>query len=476
MSSAEPEHKYGTMVTPAGKAVIAAAIANGAKVDIASVAIGDGGGEAYTVQPGQADIRNQVFEDKPNAVYVDPKRPNYVVVELYVPETVGGWTIREIAVKTASGVVLAVGCVPAVYKPIMPEGSAIGGLYRFIMKIADAAVINLIVDPSTVMATIEYVDGQISMLHIDLDKHIKDTHPHDGAYEKTPERLMWRNKDGRSQVADPVEPHDATNKRTTEKIIDGKFADTEIETELPLTGGGALSGNLKLGVNPATAEALGVVELATLAEAIAGEDAERVVTPATLLAALEQIGLLMRGEIRLLPFVHDDLPFGWYFCNGERFASTTRPAAVLRQLSPAFQNYWKITTTSAGTNVPLLLDPDGKGYFFRGVSGDRLPGSVEQDAARAIMATANSSASSGGNVTAKGTFGNITVKPGPETTGVFSYTYLGLVTWGDGINGGDTYYRYSMNINSPVPAPSVSTNVTIQQQNVDTENRQPTSA
>jgi hypothetical protein len=53
-----------------------------------------------------------------------------------------------------------------------------------------------------------------------------------------------------------------------------------ISTTVPLTGGGDLSANRTLAVSTATDAAVGVVELATTAEATAGTDAVRAVTPA----------------------------------------------------------------------------------------------------------------------------------------------------------------------------------------------------
>jgi len=53
-----------------------------------------------------------------------------------------------------------------------------------------------------------------------------------------------------------------------------------ISTTSPLSGGGALSGNLTLSVGAASDTASGVVELATTAEATTGTDTSRAVTPA----------------------------------------------------------------------------------------------------------------------------------------------------------------------------------------------------
>lgn len=61
-----------------------------------------------------------------------------------------------------------------------------------------------------------------------------------------------------------------------------------VSTTAPLTGGGALTGNLSLVVSPATEIASGVVELATAAETTTGTDATRAVHPSGLKVELDK--------------------------------------------------------------------------------------------------------------------------------------------------------------------------------------------
>lgn len=66
-----------------------------------------------------------------------------------------------------------------------------------------------------------------------------------------------------------------------------------INTALPLTGGGQLTGDLSLGINAASDTAVGVIELATAAESAALADLTRAVTPGTLpLTSETQRGLI----------------------------------------------------------------------------------------------------------------------------------------------------------------------------------------
>ena len=96
------------------------------------------------------------------------------------------------------------------------------------------------------------------------------------------------------------------------------------------------------------------------------------------------------GMIQWMPFRVNEMPFGWYACDGQTFANTTRQAIALNGLPVGFKTDWGINNTGAVTNVPqwAFTDVEGTRYpFMRGVDGSlRLPGSVEGDAIRNIWA------------------------------------------------------------------------------------------
>ena len=90
------------------------------------------------------------------------------------------------------------------------------------------------------------------------------------------------------------------------------------------------------------------------------------------------------GEIRLLPFRIDDLPSGWYFCNGDTYLRTSPQGTVLAALPEGFRSDWGVDVDESTCALPDLFQ-SGKGCFLRPVGGsDRLPGSIETDAIRNI--------------------------------------------------------------------------------------------
>ncbi len=87
------------------------------------------------------------------------------------------------------------------------------------------------------------------------------------------------------------------------------------------------------------------------------------------------------GEIRLLPFRHDELPFGWHFCNGERFLLTSPQGEVLSGLSENFRADWGLEEDLCSISLPNLFHEDGRGCFLRPVDGlTRQVGAEQEDA------------------------------------------------------------------------------------------------
>ena len=97
----------------------------------------------------------------------------------------------------------------------------------------------------------------------------------------------------------------------------------------------------------------------------------------------------MIGDQRLMPFRRDELPFGWYFRNGDNFLLDSPQGQALNGLSANYKRDHNITIKTIDgkqyINVPTAFAPDGRGYFVRAVDGRvRQVGSVEGDAIRNI--------------------------------------------------------------------------------------------
>ena len=154
---------YQTLITNIGQAKIATAIANESFVNLFEIALGDGNGNPVTSGVTQTTLVREVYRNQINALQTDPSNPNWIVAELVVPSTSGGWTVREVGIYDNAGDLIAVGNFPGTYKPLVAEGSSRDLVVRIIIQVSDTAAITLTIDPSVVLASRQWVQDNFSI-------------------------------------------------------------------------------------------------------------------------------------------------------------------------------------------------------------------------------------------------------------------------------------------------------------------------
>lgn len=97
----------------------------------------------------------------------------------------------------------------------------------------------------------------------------------------------------------------------------------------------------------------------------------------------------MVGDQQLMPFRANELPFGWYFRNGDNYLLSSPQGQAINSLSANYKNDYSITIKDINgqqyINVPNAFYRDGRGYFERAVNGiTRQVGNIEDDAIRNI--------------------------------------------------------------------------------------------
>ncbi len=217
---------YYTLLTATGAAEFINAQAGGTTVPFTHLVLGDGNGAPITPLESMTALVHQVHRVPISSVTADVNNPNWLVVEAVVPTAVGGWTVREIGLVGGSGVgdkLLAAGNFPDTYKPLLAEGSGRDLVVRMIVQVGNASVVHLTVDPSVALATNQSIANAVATHEAKLDPH--------------PQYMTQAEADGRYSVA-------------------------------------------------ATVSQAGIVELATTAEATAGTDTARAVTPTGVAAVM----------------------------------------------------------------------------------------------------------------------------------------------------------------------------------------------
>lgn len=158
---------YGTLVTDTGVQLITAATMEGEKVNITSLAVGDGGGAYYQPNPMMTALKNEKWRGPINSVSVNEQSPNMIDVVAVVPSDVGGWTIREMCIVDDSGNMIAICNTPDTEKVIITSGAAGEIELTMHIEISNTGVISFVIDPTVITATKK-----------DLENHNVSTNAH----------------------------------------------------------------------------------------------------------------------------------------------------------------------------------------------------------------------------------------------------------------------------------------------------------
>lgn len=174
--------KFFALLTNQGAAKLSNMAALGEKLEITSLAVGDGGGVSPTPNQAQTKLVNEVRRAQLNSLSVDEKNDSQIIAEQIIPESVGGWWIREIGLYDADDVLIAVANCPETYKATTAEGSGRTQVIRMMLTVSSTDAVTLKVDPSIVLATRQYVDSAVIEVKTYTDnamkKHVDAANPH----------------------------------------------------------------------------------------------------------------------------------------------------------------------------------------------------------------------------------------------------------------------------------------------------------
>ncbi|WP_196613967.1 phage tail protein [Escherichia coli] len=174
--------KFYTLLTDIGAAKLASAAALGVPLKITQMAVGDGGGVLPTPSAQQTKLVSEKRRADLNMLYIDPQNSSQIIAEQVIPETEGGWWIREVGLFDETGALIAVGNCPESYKPQLAEGSGRTQTVRMVLITSSTDNISLKIDPSVVLATRKYVDDKVLELKVYVDElmaaHLAAADPH----------------------------------------------------------------------------------------------------------------------------------------------------------------------------------------------------------------------------------------------------------------------------------------------------------
>lgn len=158
---------YYVLITDAGAALQAAALANGTTVNLSSFGIDDGNGEDITPDAAQTALINQVYSGDISSLAVSTSDDSVLVAQCIVPATSGGYVIRGVGIYTDDGTLYAVGNFPDQSKPAADSGYAASLEILVNLAVSDTSTITL-----TVVAADSLTEEQADQLYLRQDKKL----------------------------------------------------------------------------------------------------------------------------------------------------------------------------------------------------------------------------------------------------------------------------------------------------------------
>ena len=145
--------QYFTVLTNYGTQAFAKAIATNQPLRLSSFAVGDGNGQAVTPTADRTALVKETHRANVSAVSLDPRNNKQIIIELTLPEDVGGFYIREMGVFDSANKLVAYANAPESFKPTLESGSGKVQVLRMILKVSNSQAVTLSIDNSVIFVT-----------------------------------------------------------------------------------------------------------------------------------------------------------------------------------------------------------------------------------------------------------------------------------------------------------------------------------
>jgi len=148
---------YYAIVTTVGRIKLASAATNQTDLLLTEFAIGDGNGASPDPTAASVTLVNEVWRTAIESVIIDPDNPTAILVSAIIPTTAGDFYMREFGLFDADGDMIAVVKPVPQFKPTAAQGQLEDIRYEFQIIIGETANVNLLVEPSVLFATRDWV-------------------------------------------------------------------------------------------------------------------------------------------------------------------------------------------------------------------------------------------------------------------------------------------------------------------------------
>lgn len=217
------EQKYYTIVTDLGAELMAKAAQKGQKVNVVSIAAGDGDGVFYTPTSDMTALKREIWRGEIQNYEIDSVSRNVMKISGIIPKEVGHFVLREMALFDDNNNMIAVCNAPDLLKAVLEEGALTEAVVYMRIAVTNTDVVNIVVNSSAIYATVQ-----------DLDAHKNDENAHKKLFDEKVDKTEFITE--LNKKVDKTEFTTELNKKvdntefTTE--LSKKVDKTEFTTEL----------------------------------------------------------------------------------------------------------------------------------------------------------------------------------------------------------------------------------------------------
>jgi len=165
--------KYCSVVTDIGEELIAKAVQENKKLNIVSLAAGDGNGAFYKPTSDMTALKKECWRGNIKSYSIDSISRNVIKVSGVVPSTVGHFVLRELALFDDNDNMIAIANAPDLLKAVLEEGALTEAVVYMRVAFSNTDVVNIQVNTSVVYATMQ-----------ELEAHENDENAHKELFDK----------------------------------------------------------------------------------------------------------------------------------------------------------------------------------------------------------------------------------------------------------------------------------------------------
>ena len=204
------EQKYYTIVTDLGTELMAKAAQKGQKVNVVSIAAGDGDGVFYKPTSDMTALKREIWRGEIQNYEIDSVSRNVMKISGVIPKEVGHFVLREMALFDDNNNMIAVCNAPDLLKAVLEEGALTEAVVYMRIAVTNTEAVNIVVNSSAIYATVQ-----------DLDAHKNDENAH---------KKLFDEKVDKTEFIAELDKKVNETKFTTE--LNKKVDNTEFTTEL----------------------------------------------------------------------------------------------------------------------------------------------------------------------------------------------------------------------------------------------------